>query len=402
MNKIGKMIMLIFGVLFFVLFGESVSFADDNTDKIIAVVDGISITYKDVQVHEDTIKFDSVLSQLQDDDLQEELVKREQQRLLFQIEGIIINKAINEFNITVSEEEVDTEFDSNVEMVNLSEEDVENITNTTARIVETLELWQKNPEREKEIYEDKLSGIITYREWGIFKNLYNTPEKITEAKKLVPESLDDIKDMSKEGIIEQIKLRKLKDAVSINAKVTDNEVEKFYNQRYPEILSWDAYHFYSLDRPMLVNIREHFKSGDEAEEIIQDYNLSNSPKGGISREVYYPEIAPFYAQGIYTLSSGDVNRIIEGPLYLGWPGAEIPERFKGKENDMFYHFIFLVDVNRKEGKPEYGVIKDEIKRELLNLKKEEIWNEWLHEQVIESDIIIIDKRYNNILKKLTN
>jgi hypothetical protein len=400
MNRIRILIIIIFGILFFALFSESVIFANDNInlDKTIAIVNDIPIKYRDIHVSMDIIKTNPMLADLDGNELENQLLEIEQQRLLYRIKEIIIDNAINIYKISVTKEEIDEEYNSILGLLNMEEEDLQGIKDKMICIVEALELWQKNPEHEKKIYKDKLSSVISYEEWEEYMNFYNTPAKIEEIKKHIPTFSEDIEKYTKQGIIEQIKLSKLKNAVGINVKVTDNEVEKFYDQRYPEIVSWDAYHFYSLDRPMLVNVRESFMDGDEIEEIIQDYNLSNSPKGGISREVYYPEIVPFYAQGIYNLSSGDVSSIIEGPFYLGWPGAEIPERFKDKENYIFYHFIFLIDANRKESKPEYNTVKDVIKNELLNLKKEEVWSEWLRKQVIESDIIIIDQRYNNILK----
>jgi hypothetical protein len=402
MNKIGKLIMIIFGVLFFILFGESVSIANDNTDTIIAVVDGISIAYKDVQIHEDTIKFDSVLSQLQADDLQEELLKREQQRLLFQIEEIIINKAINKFNITVSEEEVDKEYDSLLKSLNIAEGNIQSVKNKMIGIVEALELYQKNPEQEKEIYQDRLSSLISSEEWEGYVTFYNTPAKIAEIKKHIPTFSEDIEKYTKQGIIEQLKLKKLKDVVSRDVKVTDEEIKDYYKQYYPIVTSWTVYHFYYLDERVLREVKQNLENNDDVEKIIQQYDLPNSHNGGWNKEVCYPGVLPFYAGEIYELSKGDVSNIVEGPLYLGWPGAQLPARFDKNEDDTFYHFIYLINIDREADLPKFEDVREKIKNELLNIKKETAWNFWIRNQIKNSNIEIFDDKFKNVLKKLTN
>ena len=399
MNQIRKIRTIIFGVILFSLFSCSVVANDNlNPDTIIAVVNDIPVKHRDIQVHKDTIKFNPELSQLKNEDLQVELLKMEEQRLLFQIEKIIINKAINKFNITVSEKEIDKEFDSRVEMLNLSEQDVENIRNITTRIIEALELWQRNPAQEKKIYEKKLSNLITYQEWEMFKSLYAIPEKLEEAKKFIPTSLEHIKDISKEDIVKELKLKKLKDKVTVDVKVEDEEIMKYCTQEYPKTISWTIYHFFHRKRDVFEKIKKDLLNNKDIREIIEGYNLLKSNEGGYEKEDHFSGMGLFYTEELSRLSKSEMSSIVQGYLDVYWSERKMPSRLQENKDEVFYHFIQVIDIYKEE-MPKFKDIKNALKNELLNNKKEKAWQEWLWNQINKADIEILVKEYKDVLRK---
>ena len=401
MYQIKKIKTIILGLMFFSLFSSSVVASDNlNPDTIIAIVNEIPIKYRDIQVHKDIIKFDPVLSQLEREDLQVELLKIEKQRLLFQIEKIIIDKAMNRFNITVSEEEIDRDFHSKVEMVNLSEQDIENIKNAGKRLVEALELWQKNPTQEKKIYEDKLSDMITYEGWEGYKNLYNTPEKLEEVKKLIPSSLEDIKDISREGIIKELKLRKLKDRIAEEVKVENKEIKEYYTKKYPEVISWTIYHFFHRKKDVLEKIKKDIQNKKDIKEIIECYDLLRSKEGGYEEEVYFPEMYTFYTEELPKLSRLETSSIVQGPFYIHWSVRQMPSRFQENKDEIFYHFIQVIDIDKGKEIPKFEDIRVSLKEELLAKKKEKVWQEWLKRQIEKANIKILDERYKDFMDLL--
>lgn len=387
-------ILLIIALIFcFVVIAFSMFNNIFRKDISVARIGNDRITYDEIGVVSAQKKFDPILVKLEGEKLAFAIKQREKMNLSLLIREKFMDKLIKKYGIIVTQQEIDEEFSKRVS--NIPEGTMDEIKEITGVLIESLENWHKNPDHEREIYEQKLQDLIEYDVWSMYRNLYDTPDKLNKIKPYK----DDIKGLSGAGIVRFLAQEKLRQIAIRDRTVSENEIRQHYNQNNPRILSWSICHFFHTDKNVLYEIMDSLLSGANLERVFTIYNLQKSSDGGFEMELIYSgQHLPFYAESLKKLSEKEISEIYFGLLSAQWKDGKPPSRLSQEKH--FYHFIYVKGINREKVATNFEIVKDSIRKEILKDKKEKAWHEWLKKEISQADIEILDKRYEGILEAL--
>jgi hypothetical protein len=190
-----------------------------GNDRLIATVNGTSIFADDINKITKMIDVMN-LNQLSDEQLRLAVQKHEINSFLSKIRQTIIEQKIKEYELTVSEQEIQTEIDSM--FANIDSDKAETIIKKSSASFEALQQWQKEPSKSDSIYNDKLAGMdFRIDQWELLKITYDTPEKLQQMP--IPKNIEDMKNLSYESAKNDLLYRKLMDKVANNDAKTEEE-----------------------------------------------------------------------------------------------------------------------------------------------------------------------------------
>jgi hypothetical protein len=191
-------------------------------DFVIATVNGNPIKYKDIAVSEGSY----------DDPIQVE-----NGFLALKIHNIIVNEAVSEYGISVSDKEVQMELDRRFQMSGIDTEMADKISKKYKIIYKALVEWQKNKDNSDKIFQEIVSTSplpVSIQTWEVTQKCYDTPEKLEGLKKNIPENLDDMIANSYQSTRQDVVIDKLRDKVAGDVTVTDEEVLSHLHYRKEE------------------------------------------------------------------------------------------------------------------------------------------------------------------------
>jgi len=204
----------------------------NDSNNIIAVLNGEKLTYQDIQFDQ-SIKGLPYLQGQNTKELDDEIHKQEIRRLAVKIRDSIFMKNINEFGITATQKEIHSRVEQNFATANIDKEKAEEICKNIRVVYEALLEWQKDTSRADAIYNEKLSSFISRDQWDLYKACYDTPEKIK--KMVVPKNIEDMKKNSMESSKKDVLYQKLYDIITKDISVTDKEIKDAYVSKYSHL-----------------------------------------------------------------------------------------------------------------------------------------------------------------------
>jgi len=176
-------------------------------------------------------------------------------------------------------------------------------------------------------------------------------------------------DKLKEELYFQLIIQKLKDKVTENVAVSEDEVKKYYEENKDEFKKPDEIRA----RHILVDSRE------EAEEILKKARSGED----------FARLAEKYSQGPSKDRGGDLGYFTRGTMVPEFEKAafnmEVGEISDVVKTQFGYHIIKVED-KRTFPLPDFEEVKDYIKTRLLKNKKEELFQNKLEEWKQQSEI----------------
>jgi len=179
---------------------------------------------------------------------------------------------------------------------------------------------------------------------------------------VVLEEQNMTQDKFKEELYSQLIIQKLKDEITQNVAVSEDEIKKYYEENRDEFKKPDEIRA----RHILVNSRE------EAEEILK------KAKNGED----FAQLAKKYSQGPSKDRGGDLGYFTRGAMVPEFEetafNMEVGEISDVVKTQFGYHIIKVED-KRTYSLPDFEEVKDYIKAKLLKDKKEELFQNKLEE-----------------------
>ena len=198
-----------------------------TTNSIVAMVDGISISSKDIDSREDILtEIKSKRENISDKEIENLVITEEKELLTKRIEYAIKTHKIKELGLTVSEEELEKEAGKVIDGVP-SDEKIR-IDRKNAALVGCLKEVLKNPSSSDQIYNAKLTGIMSRDEWDHDKKVYDSPESVADLEKLIPLDWGKVKQQMKQHAMKQFLLdKKLEATITKDVLVTEDELTRY-------------------------------------------------------------------------------------------------------------------------------------------------------------------------------
>lgn len=208
---------------------------ESNDTSIIAVVNGESISYKEIKVVPEFVQL-NFQKKLNPSQMEVAVHEFEMDRLAAMIREKIRLQKIHEAGLTVSEQEIDRALDKMFEAGKIDEKIVKEISTSAMILADALEAWQKDPTKGDIIYEEMLSSAGTSkREWKTYQITTDTPEKLAKFRALIPYSVADMKRNSRDSKKRKLMHKKFQMKIVPNVTVTNKELEAEYEQRYAHL-----------------------------------------------------------------------------------------------------------------------------------------------------------------------
>lgn len=209
-----------------------------DSETVVAVVYEQKIKYSSIQVTEDhpEIRYKIQEAMLTKGEISSYILGKEKENLIYQINDIILWKAIEKSNLIVTQEEINEHIDKI--MASMTDSVLNEQYETCKLIAEALKEAFKHPERTDEIYEKKLkTHNINYYAWQDVLKKFNTVEDVNKFEENLDEALS--KKFIREFYIKQtegFKKTLLKDKfyehLVRDISVSDSEVVTLYKTRY--------------------------------------------------------------------------------------------------------------------------------------------------------------------------
>lgn len=217
-------------VIFYCCLASSAVFA---SDLAVAEVAGQEILYQQIKVNPLNVVgfFEQKNNRKPTEQELSQLIKeKEKRKLIAEIQKIIREKAVNELGITISDSELDKEYELSIgRYQNQSAINSEN--KMMSKLVSALKERLEHPEREKEIYDKELSSLMRYEVWDSYKNRFKTKndiEKLAESIPIVANDLKKSEKYSKEMLRELIVDRKIEEIVTKDVSASEGEAKQYY------------------------------------------------------------------------------------------------------------------------------------------------------------------------------
>ena len=233
-----------FFTVYLILFTNLLFCAEIKQNTVIAEVDGQKILYKQIMKDPKQIIFSYRLEhgrKPSKEEISNIILKKEKEQLAAEIHRIIKEKKIKEFGIEVSNREMQEKMKSFYVEHNINPQEVTDKTNKYFfALAKALRKALENPAEEKKIYEQELSSLMSYEEWTGHRHCYNTIEKIEWIEKSLPQTVKDLYKPNP-AIKAWLLNEKLRDKITKDISVTDEEVKDYYNTVYKEVKNKPAF-----------------------------------------------------------------------------------------------------------------------------------------------------------------
>lgn len=193
---------------------------DANNSLIIAIVDGVPISYQQIRVR--TEKIESCT------------LAQEVEKLDCKIKEIIEAKAIENLAIEVKEDEVKMAVDAKFEQAGIADKEAHRIANMYCALLSALEGWQQDKTKSANIYKEMLADYMTEAQWHQWQKCYDVPEKLLKLRALIPRNLEDMKKNSINSSKRDLLHNKLVAHIIRGVRVEDEELHSLYAEKYKE------------------------------------------------------------------------------------------------------------------------------------------------------------------------
>lgn len=177
---------------------------------------------------------------------------------------------------------------------------------------------------------------------------------------------DQMKDQLRKGILRD----KLGEQVTKGVKVTDKEVENYYNTHKSEFATKDrihAAHILLQKEEDAKNVLQQVQGGGDFAALAKQYNPDSTKNtGGDLSWINKDSLDPVFAEAAWNLQPGQIN------------SQPIKTQFG-------YHIIKLID--KKLGTQRtFEEAKADAKEKLLKQKKAEVWQKWFNDIKKKADV----------------
>ena len=215
-------------------------------------------------------------------------------------------------------------------------------------IMEKLQLQQAKKENIT-VSEEELNKKVD-EEIKKLEDMFGGKDKLDEFFKSQGMTREDYK----EGLRKQMIIDKLKDKLTANVTITDQEVRKYYDE-HPKEFKTDtdivrASHILVSSEEKAKEILDRIKKGEDFAKLAKEYSedTATKDKGGDLGEFTYGEMVPEFENAAFALNKGEVSGIVK--------------------TQYGYHIIKVTDKKINPVKP-FEQIKDNLKSTLLEEKK---------------------------------
>ncbi|QTL96483.1 peptidylprolyl isomerase [Iocasia frigidifontis] len=210
-------------------------------------------------------------------------------------------------------------------------------------------------EEKDEIFNNQIAGLK--------ENEGATDEEILDSiKQMGLNSMEEYKEFLFERLGDQLLLAKLQKEILDTASVTDEEIENYYNDNIDsmeQVEQIKTSHILLENEEMANQVLNQINNGADFAEMAREYSVDNSAKNG---------------GNLGYIKKGDKN----------WDQDFTEAAFALDENEVSdvvktqfgYHIIKVFD-HVEEKTYQLEEVKDEIEGELLNNKRQEIWNQFI-------------------------
>ncbi|MGM0603715.1 MAG: peptidyl-prolyl cis-trans isomerase [Bacillota bacterium] len=224
-----------------------------------------------------------------------------------------------------------------------------------------------NEQEKDDIFQQQLDALMSEND--------QTMEELTTDIEKDFDSVEDYKNeflnRNKEGLL----VRKLREDIISDVTVTDEEAKEFYdnnqeNFRVPE--QKEVRHIIVDDKEKAEEILAELKNGADFAEMAKEHSTdSSAEKGGNLGYLTANQrgMDPAFMAAAMQLENGEMSE-------------EVVESQSG------FHIIKVTDV-KESYIEEFDEVKDDLKKELLNQKKNETWGNFLDKLREEADVEIM-------------
>ena len=207
-------------------------------------------------------------------------------------------------------------------------------------------------------------------------------EKIAEMKKNFPSSAEFHRSIASSGMtIEDLKanirrqllLQKLKERVAGDTLITDQEIERFYENNagiFISPLRVKAKHIHVASSEEAESILRLLNKGKDFDKVASSYSLPDEELGIDLGFVEMGELPPELEDAVFSLKPGETSGVIE-----------LPDGF---------HIIKVVE-RHEENVTSLEDARDDIRKFILDEKITSTFQKWLEEEKAVADIEINDK-----------
>jgi hypothetical protein len=228
----GRILSVVLLLVFVLSVKTSISFSEEvNMDKIVAVVNGEEIKYKEIakKVHV-VSKYKTKNEKLPEESkLNEEILSNEKKALITKIHALLKSQKIAQLNITVSEKEIDKEIENIFSKI--SPKATQEANRKISVLTKALRKVLKNPDRDKEVYEKDLAMLMSYEEWKAHRMQIDSIAKVELLEKELPITVEKEKrNVSREYIKNLLLDKKLEQYITSDIFVEDEELKRFLRE----------------------------------------------------------------------------------------------------------------------------------------------------------------------------
>lgn len=225
-------------------------------------------------------------------------------------------------------------------------------------------LAQEANEREIELSQEEKNEVFEQQVEGIKEQNDMDDEQLEEAlQQQGIESLEAYRESFFEQNKESLVINKLRENVTSDTEVTEEEMEKYYEENESEFQvqeQAEARHILLEDRETAEEVMEELEAGESFTDLAQEYSTGPSAEEGgelgfISKD---QNIAEKFKEAVFALDVGGVSEIVE--------------------TEYGFHIIEVTD-RKDAGLKSYDEVKEQIKQQLSQQKGQNVWDEFVRE-----------------------
>jgi len=196
---------------------------------------------------------------------------------------------------------------------------------------------------------------------------FDTEQKLNEFLATQKMTIESLKDTTRKDIL----VTKLQEKLTVDVKVTDDEVVAFYTQNQAQFESVKASHILLEDEEEAKKMLERVKKGENINELALEFSKDPTAKENKGDIGYFRKgkMVEEFETAAFKLNIGEVSELVK--------------------TELGYHIIKVED--KKFDKLED--VQEELKVSMLDEKKGKVYQELLTEMKTKLDI---KKNYNNL------
>lgn len=211
---------------------------EQDSETVVAIVYGQKIKYSSIQVTEDhpAIQYKIQEGMLTEEQLPDYILEKEKENLIFKINGIILQNAIEELNIIVTNDEMNDHIDDI--LASITDSQLNEAYERHELLIKALKEAFDSPDRITEIYNSVLKphGVL-YDVWQSALEEFTTMEAINEFEKNFKKAftksfLREQYEKNTTGFRKIILKRKFFEQLVKDISVSDDEVVTLYKERH--------------------------------------------------------------------------------------------------------------------------------------------------------------------------